>query len=95
MIAVKRRVVPFGAAAAIVAVAAALAALPALRVYWKARSANPVRRGLALSEQMGCFSCHGPLGAQGIPDPGLGEDVPAWGGGVWMMYVRNAAEVRE
>jgi mono/diheme cytochrome c family protein len=35
------------------------------------------------------------MGAAGIPDPGLGEDVPPWSGGISMMYVDDAEEVRE
>jgi mono/diheme cytochrome c family protein len=35
------------------------------------------------------------MGAAGIPDPGLGEDVPGWTGGISMMYVDGAEEVRE
>jgi cytochrome c551/c552 len=86
------------AAAAILVVAAAayLLAPPLVRAYWSWRASNPVRRGVALAERLGCFSCHGGLGAFGIPDPGLeGVEVPAWSGGVWMMYVRDEAEVRE
>lgn len=70
-------------------------ALPAVRGYWRVRSSNPVRRGLEVATRSGCFSCHGPAGAAGIPDPGLGEDVPGWSGGIAMMYVDGADEVRE
>ncbi len=91
----RSRLVRFGVAAAVLAAAAALLALPAVRLYWKARSSNPVRRGITIATEMGCFSCHGPLGAEGVPDPSLGEDVPPWSGGVWMMYVKDEAEVRE
>lgn len=91
----KRGVIRWGVAAAVLAVAAALLALPGSRLYWNARSSNPVRRGIAIATEMGCFSCHGPLGAEGVPDPSLGEDVPPWSGGVWMMYVKDETEVRE
>ncbi len=70
-------------------------ALPAARLFWRVRSSNPVRRGVALARELGCFSCHGELGAMGIPDPGLDDAVPAWGGGVWMMYVRDEDDVRQ
>lgn len=84
------------------AIAAALAACGVVlapagaRAYWRLRADNPVRRGVRLAGELGCFSCHGDLGSGGVPDPGLGgKTVPGWSGGVWMMYVRDAAEVRE
>jgi mono/diheme cytochrome c family protein len=46
--------------------------------YWRARSSNPVRRGLARAAQLGCFSCHGASGSAGIPIPGSEEGVPQW-----------------
>lgn len=83
-------------------ISAALAAggvllLPAVaRTYWRVRADNPVRAGVRLAGEMGCFSCHGELGSGGVPDPGLGgKTVPGWSGGVWMMYVRDEAEIRE
>ncbi|MCZ6649089.1 MAG: hypothetical protein O7D35_00310 [Acidobacteria bacterium] len=63
--------------------------------WWRHRSANPVRRGVQLARELGCFSCHGDLGRAGIADPGHEEKgVPGWGGGVWMMYVANDEEVK-
>ena len=45
---------------------------------------------------MGCFTCHGPLGKSGIPNPGAPEgEVPAWDGGNHMMYVASPKEIRE
>jgi mono/diheme cytochrome c family protein len=79
---------------AVLLLGAALA-LPAVRAYWRVRSSNPVRRGLEVATRSGCFSCHGSWGAAGIPDPGLGEDLPPWTGGISMMYVDDAEEVRE
>jgi hypothetical protein len=35
------------------------------------------------------------MGAAGVPDPALGEDVPPWTGGIFMMYVNGEEEVRE
>jgi len=75
--------------------AVALGALPALRAYWRVRESNPVQRGAAIAARSGCLSCHGPHGTRGLPDPNSGEQVPAWDGGVPMMYVRDAQEVRE
>jgi mono/diheme cytochrome c family protein len=62
--------------------------------YWRARSSNPVRRGIAQAQELGCFSCHGELGRTGIPLPGRDEPVPQWSGGVWMMYVKSDEEIR-
>jgi hypothetical protein len=75
---------------------AALVAGPWLfQVYWARRSSNPVRRGIARAGELGCTSCHGYLGASGLKDPG-GEsvEVPAWSGGMSMMYVRNDRDIR-
>lgn len=83
------------AGAAVVLAAAAASALPLARAYWRAKSSNPVRRGIAVAERSGCFSCHGPMGSEGIPDPGSGEAVPQWSGGVFMMYVKGEEEVRQ
>lgn len=83
------------AGAALVALGVA-SALPAVRWFWSIRASNPVRRGMEIARTSGCFSCHGVGGTEGIPDPALPEDpVPGWGGGLWMMYVQNEAEVRE
>lgn len=80
-----------------VSLAALAAASPALvRGGWAIRASNPVRRGVRLAGELGCFSCHGPAGSAGLPDPGLGgQTVPEWGGMVWMMYVSSDDEVRE
>jgi mono/diheme cytochrome c family protein len=66
-----------------------------MRTYWSMHSSNPVRRGVRLAESLGCFSCHGMQGREGIPDPAKDDDtVPAWSGGVWMMYVHSDEEIR-
>jgi len=62
--------------------------------YWRNRSSNPVRRGVALSGELGCFTCHGELGGGGIPDPGHPAGVPAWSSGEWMMHVENDDDIR-
>lgn len=79
----------------IAALAAGLGALPTLRLYWWWRESNPVRRGADLAARVGCLSCHGPHGTQGLPDPNTSEEVPPWDGGVPMMYVNGEEEVRE
>jgi len=57
-----------------------------------------VARGREVAERMGCFGCHGPGGERPIPNPGAtggaGEEVPRWGGGMWMMFNHEAADVR-
>lgn len=62
--------------------------------YWRTRSNNPIRRGLARAQELGCFTCHGELGRSGIPIPGGDEGVPRWDGSVWMMYVKSDDEIR-
>jgi mono/diheme cytochrome c family protein len=91
----KRTFAALGALALLVLLAAAAA--PALvRAHWSSRSANPVRRGVRLARDLGCFSCHGPLGTGGVGDPTatIGE-VPAWSGGTWMMYVNSDEQIRQ
>ncbi len=40
-----------------------------------------VRIGLTIAAEMGCFDCHGPLGAGGVPNPGtVGGRVPGFYG---------------
>lgn len=72
-----------------------LGAPAAMRAYWWRHESNPIRRGAELAARSGCFSCHGPEGARGLPDPGTGQGVPQWDGGVPMMFVNGEAEVRE
>ena len=79
----------------LMAVAARLGAPSAMRAYWLRQESNPVLRGAAIAARTGCFSCHGPQGTRGLPDPGSGQTVPTWDGGVPMMYVSGEDEVRE
>ena len=76
-------------------VAARLGAPKAIRAYWQRQESNAVLRGAAVASAAGCFSCHGPQGTRGLPDPGSGQTVPTWDGGVPMMYVSGEEEVRE
>jgi mono/diheme cytochrome c family protein len=67
----------------------------AIRTYWSIRSSNPVRRGIEASRRLGCFTCR-ELGGGGIPNPGSRDgEVPAWNGGVWMMYVESDDQIRQ
>ena len=63
---------------------------------WITRPALPAaERGRRLAEQHGCFTCHGPAGRKGTPDPGRKEaSVPTFAGDL-MMYAHDAGEVRE
>jgi len=79
----------------LVGIAAWLGAPAALRAYWWRQESNPIRRGAEVAARSGCFSCHGPEGGRGLPDPGSGLSVPQWDGGVPMMYVNGEEEVRE
>jgi mono/diheme cytochrome c family protein len=67
-----------------------------VRSHWQAEAAAaPVQRGRAVAERLGCFGCHGPGGAAGIPNPGARTgSVPTWAGGTWMMYNQDEKDVR-
>ena len=79
----------------LIGIATWLGAPAAMRAYWWRQESNPIRRGAEIAARSGCFSCHGPEGARGLPDPGNGQAVPQWDGGVPMMYVNGEEEVRE
>jgi mono/diheme cytochrome c family protein len=81
-------------AAGILVLLLAVASPSIVATYWRVRSSNPVRRGVSHARELGCFSCHGPAGTRGVPEPGREESVPGWGGGVWMMYVETEDDVR-
>ncbi|MEK7314625.1 MAG: c-type cytochrome [Candidatus Eisenbacteria bacterium] len=56
---------------------------------------TPAERGRRLAESNGCFSCHGPEGTKGVPNPGRTDaTVPAFPGTL-MMYAKDAGQVRE
>src|SRR5579859_4163452 len=86
-----------GIAAVALLVALAAAAFPPVgRAFSRWQEANAVSRGERLAGRAGCFACHGPGGARGVPNPGARDKaVPAWDGGMSMMYVTSSAEVRE
>ncbi len=71
-------------------------AWPVIQRGFLSQRTTPVERGYQVAEQMGCFTCHGPLGKNGILNPGAPEgEVPAWDGGNYMMYVFSPNEIRE
>ena len=52
-------------------------------------------RGRRIAETNGCFTCHGPEGVKGVPNPGRADlTVPAFPGTL-MMYAKDAGQVRE
>jgi mono/diheme cytochrome c family protein len=64
--------------------------------YWRGKNLGAVQRGYRVAEGKGCFTCHGPGGYRGMPDPGHGlDDVPTWSGGLLTMYAANEGEIRE
>ena len=64
--------------------------------HWRTRNLGAVQRGYRVADEKGCFTCHGPGGHRGMPDPGHGlEDVPPWSGGMLTMYVEGEGEIRE
>ena len=80
---------------AVLAEAACLVFLLQRRSWQRAVRDQPVQRGRVLAENLGCFGCHGPGGAQPIPNPGAkGGEVPGWVGGTWMMWNRDETDVR-
>lgn len=53
-------------------------------------------RGRQVAERSGCFTCHGPGGTGGVPNPGSEEgEVPGFTGGTPMMYANSEQELRE
>lgn len=55
-----------------------------------------VEKGLRLAEKLGCFSCHGPRGAGGVPNPSSKDkEVPSLDGGTITMYVESDEEIVE
>jgi mono/diheme cytochrome c family protein len=64
--------------------------------YERAPKLTPELRGYELAEQLGCHGCHGPRGVGGVPNIGTTEgEIPAWDGGMAMMYVKDEKEIRE
>ena len=64
--------------------------------WWLTRNLGAVQRGWSVADRKGCFTCHGPGGLRGMPNPGYGlGDVPPWAGGLVTMYAENEQELRE
>ncbi|MFI5183001.1 MAG: c-type cytochrome [Vicinamibacteria bacterium] len=63
---------------------------------YRSRNLGAVQRGYRIADRTGCFTCHGPGGHRGMPDPGHGlEDVPPWSGGILATYADSEAEIRQ
>jgi mono/diheme cytochrome c family protein len=81
-------------AVALVLVAAVV--LAGAFVRWRTKNISTVQRGWTVAYEKGCFTCHGPGGIRGMPDPGHGlGDIPAFSGGLITMYAQNEGEIRE
>lgn len=53
-------------------------------------------RGRQLAEELGCFTCHGPLGRAGVTNPGSRyKTVPPFHEGTLMMFAKSDQELRE
>lgn len=53
-------------------------------------------RGRRLAAELGCFTCHGPLGRAGVVNPGSKYDsVPPFHEGTIMMFAKSDQELRE
>ena len=75
-----------------------LAALCAFYVFhrWRTSNIGAVQRGFDVASRRGCFTCHGPGGTHGVPNPGHGlGDVPSFTDGLIHMYARDESEIRE
>src|SRR6185436_19840405 len=49
--------------------------------YWRTKNVSRVQRGYKVADEKGCFTCHGPGGQKGAPDPGM-DTVPTFSAGV-------------
>jgi mono/diheme cytochrome c family protein len=76
-------------------VESACLAYPVVRALIIPPRDNAAQRGARLAAELGCFSCHGPGGRGGMPNPGskTGE-VPSFHEGTLMMYAHDDDDVR-
>jgi mono/diheme cytochrome c family protein len=81
---------------ALVAAESAYLAYPAVRDLLAPPYASRAQHGRELAAQLGCFSCHGPGGRGGVPNPGSEtKQVPSFREGTIMMYAHDDQELRE
>jgi len=56
---------------------------------------NPAQRGWRVAATLGCFTCHGPDGRGGVPNPGSESgEVPSFRERTMMMYARDDGDLR-
>jgi mono/diheme cytochrome c family protein len=69
---------------------------PRTRAVLLPQKESPEARGRRLAQDLGCFTCHGPAGRSGVPNPGsLLEAVPSFHEGTPMMFVGGDQDLRE
>jgi mono/diheme cytochrome c family protein len=79
-----------------VALETAYLAWPVARDIVMPPYASDVDQGRVLAGQLGCFTCHGPGGRGGVPNPGSrGGEVPSFREGTLMMYAHDDQDLRE
>jgi mono/diheme cytochrome c family protein len=77
-------------------VQSAYLAYPVVRDLIAPPNASDSQRGRELASRLGCFSCHGPNGTGGVPNPGSElDEVPSFHEGTIMMYAKDDQELRE
>jgi len=88
--------------AAALAMAVAVVGLAAWIVYPYARSlvippeSTAAARGRELARDLGCFTCHGALGREGVANPGSAYGaVPTFHEGTLMMFAKSDQDLRE
>jgi mono/diheme cytochrome c family protein len=70
-------------------------AYPLLRDLIIPPEQTAVARGRAAATELGCFTCHGPLGRGGVPNPGSEyKTVPSFHQGTIMMFAKNDEDLR-
>jgi len=70
-------------------------AYPGVRAMVVPPRDSAAQRGWRLASELGCFSCHGPAGRGGVPNPAsqTGE-VPSFREGTIMMYAHDDRDLR-
>lgn len=80
----------------VVALQSAWLAWPVVRDIVMPPYASDIDQGRALAQGFGCFTCHGPGGRGGVPNPGSkGGEVPSFHEGTLMMYAHDDQDLRE
>jgi len=88
--------VVIGALVVLLALQSAWMAYPLIHQLIVPPRDNAAQRGRKLAHELGCFSCHGPGGRGGVPNPGsTAGEVPSFHQGTIMMYAHNDEDLRE